>query len=180
MTYTTLKGLKAVNHFLFIVDVSTKGRQSYFMLLLEVVTFLLVGIHFWEITAGHDICRTTRSVADRTLVGHVISTFERRSLETCVTTCERVQNCFSVNYYLTLKRCELNNKTAEWYLSDLLPASDALYLTMVSRDYTPCVDQHPPCSGTCVPIPGSLTTRCVCEGNATCYNDCKSLISGVF
>ena len=142
--------------------------------LLKTVAYLLLGIHFWEITSGHNICRTTRSVTDHVLTSHVISSSEGKRLETCIATCEHVQNCFSINYYLTLKRCEFNNKTAEWYPSDLLPTPGTLYLAMVSRDYTPCVDRHPPCFGTCVPIPGSLATRCLCEGNETCLNECKS------
>lgn len=146
------------------------------MLLLKVTSYLLLGILFWEITPGDGICRTTKSVPEHALTGHVISSCEGKRLETCVTSCEMIQNCFSINYYLTSKRCELNNKTAEWYPSDLRPTQGALYLTMVLRDYTPCVDQKPPCFGTCVPIPGSLATRCVCEGNATCQNHCKSFL----
>ena len=145
------------------------------MLLLRVTSYLLLGILFWEITPGDGICRTTKSVPEHALTGHVISTLEGKRVETCVTSCERVQNCVSINYYPTSKRCELNNKTAEWYPRDVLPTQGALYLTMVLRDYTPCVDQNPPCFGTCVPVPGSLATRCVCEGNTTCQNDCKSM-----
>lgn len=132
-----------------------------------------MSMHSWGITAEQTLCRTTRSVPDRALTGHVILSLEGKRLESCVISCELTQNCFSINYYTALKKCELNRKTAEWYPSDLLPKSGAVYLNMLVRDYTPCVDRNPPCSGKCVPIQGSLATRCVCVGNAACHNDCK-------
>lgn len=132
-----------------------------------------MSIHCLAITAGHTPCRTSRSVTDHALTGHVISSLEGKRMESCITACERTRNCFSINYYATLKKCEMNRKTAEWTMSDLKPRSGAVYLNMLSRDYTPCVDRNPPCSGKCVPIPGSLETQCVCEGNAVCQNGCK-------
>lgn len=145
------------------------------MLLSKAVSFLFMSMHCWGMTAGQTPCRTSRSMPDHALTGHVISFLEGKRLESCVIACERTQNCFSINYYTTLTKCELNKKTAEWYLSDLLPRPGVVYLNMLSRDYTPCVDRNPPCSGKCVPIPGSLATRCVCEGirNAACRNECK-------
>ena len=128
-------------------------------------------MHSWGITAAQT-CRTTRSVPGHALTGHVITSLEGKRLDSCVISCEHKQNCFSINYYKASKKCELNRKTAEWHSSDLLPKSGAVYLNMVVRDYTPCVDRNPPCSGKCVAIPGSLVTQCVC-GNAACRNDCK-------
>ncbi|XP_073254670.1 uncharacterized protein [Porites lutea] len=144
------------------------------MFFMNAVAYLLLGLPCWKITsAGHNTCRTKRAISEYALKGHVISAIEGsgRTRESCVTACEHFQNCFSINYYSTLKRCELNNKSAEWYKNDLVPTAGALYLTMVSRNYNPCVDRNPPCFGTCVPIPGSLATRCNCQGNATCHNE---------
>lgn len=130
-------------------------------------------MHSCGITA-EQTCRTTRAVKDHALTGHVIMSLEGKRLESCVISCELTQNCFSINYYTALEKCELNKKTAEWYPSDLVSKSGAVYLNMVVRDYTPCVNPNPPCSGKCVPIAGSLATRCVCElGNAACKNDSK-------
>lgn len=143
------------------------------MLLSKAVIYSIMSMHSCGITA-EQTCRTTRPVPDHALTGHVITFLEGKRLDSCVISCELTQNCFSINYYKALKKCELNRKTAEWYPSNLLPRSGAVYLNMVVRDYTPCVDRNPPCSGKCVVIPGSLTTRCVCEsGNAACKNDCK-------
>ncbi|KAM7444352.1 hypothetical protein ABFA07_007022 [Porites harrisoni] len=142
------------------------------MFFMNAVTYLLLGLPCWKITsAEHNTCRTKRAISEYALKGHVISAIEGRTRESCVTSCEHFQNCFSINYYSTLKRCELNNKSAEWYKSDLVPTPGALYLTMVSRNYNPCVDRNPPCFGTCVPIPGSLATRCYCQENVTCHNE---------
>ena len=130
-------------------------------------------MHSWRITA-EQTCRTTRPVKDHVLTGYVITSLEGKRLDSCVFACELTENCFSINYYIALRKCELNKKTAQWYLSDLLPRSGAVYLNMVVRDYTPCEDRNPPCAGKCVAIPGSLATRCVCElGNAACKDDCK-------
>lgn len=151
-----------------------KANTERIMFFMNVVTYLLLGLPCWKITsAEHNTCRTKRAISEYALKGHVISAIEGKTRESCVTSCEHFQNCFSINYYSTLKRCELNNKSAEWYKSDLVPTPGALYLTMVSRNYNPCVDRNPPCFGTCVPIPGSLVTRCNCQGNVTCHNECK-------
>ena len=143
------------------------------MLLSKAVIYSIMTMHSYGITAAQT-CRTTRSVPDHALKGHVITSLEGKRLDSCVFSCELTQNCFSINYYKALKKCELNRKTAEWYPSKLLPKSGAVYLNMVVRDYTPCVDRDPPCSGKCVAIPGSLATQCVCRlENAACRNDCK-------
>ena len=160
---------------ILIVDFSILGQQHVQLTLLsKVVIYSLMSIHSWGVTAEQTQCRTTRPVRDHALTGHVTTSLEGKRLESCVISCELTQNCFSINYYAAHKKCELNKKTAEWYPSDLLPESGAVYLNMVVRDYTPCVDRNPPCSGKCVAITGSLVTRCVCElGNAACKNDCK-------
>ena len=143
------------------------------MLFSKAVIYSIMSMHSCGITA-EQTCRTTRPLQDHALTGHVITSLEGKRLDSCVIFCELTQNCFSINYYTALQKCELNKKTAEWYPSDLVSKSAALYLKMVVRDYTPCVDGNPPCSGKCVPIPGSLATQCVCElGNASCKNDCK-------
>lgn len=158
----------------FIADVSISGQQHFRLMLLSgAVIYLIMSMHSWGI-AAEQTCRTSRPVPDHALAGHVITCLEGKRLDSCVISCELTQNCFSINYYTALKKCELNKKTAEWYPSDLVSKSGAVYLNMVVRDYTPCVDRNPPCTGKCVPIPGSLATRCVCElRNAACKNDCK-------
>ena len=155
------------------VDFSILGQQ-YFQLLSKVLISLLLSVCSWGVTAEQTQCRTTRPVPDHALIGHVVTSLEGKRLESCVISCELTQNCFSINYYTALKKCELNKKTAEWYPSDLLPKSGAVYLNMVVRDYTPCVDRNQPCSGKCFAVTGSLVTRCACElGNAACKNNCK-------
>ena len=143
------------------------------MLLSKAVIYSIMSVYSWGITA-EQTCRTTRPVKDHALTGHVITSLDGKRLDSCVFACELTRNCFSINYYIAIKKCELNGKTAQWYPSDLLPRSGVVYLKMVVRDYTPCVDRNPPCAGKCVAIPGSLATRCVCElGNAACQNNCK-------
>ena len=144
------------------------------MLLSKAVIYSIMSMCSWGITA-EQTCRTSRPVKDHALTGHVFASLEGKRLDSCVFACELTRNCFSINYYIAIKKCELNRKTAQWYPSDFLPRSGAVYLKMVVRDYTPCVDRNPPCAGKCVAIPGSLATRCVCElGNAACQNNCKS------
>ena len=138
------------------------------MLLSKAVIYSIMTMHPCGITA-EQTCRTARPVPDHALTGHVITSLEGKLLDSCVISCELKQNCFSINYYKASKKCELNRKTAEWYPSDLLPKSGVVYLNMVVREYTPCVDRNPPCSGKCVAASGTLVTRCVCElGNAAC------------
>ena len=103
------------------------------MLLSKAVIYSIMTMHSCGITAAQT-CRTTRSAPDHALTGHVITSLEGKRLDSCVMSCELTHNCFSINYYKALKKCELNRKTAEWYPSDLLRISGAVYLNMVVRD----------------------------------------------
>ena len=166
------KDLHFVGVFLSVAD----NLESPFMSIHKTVVFLILSVSSLGKTAGQLPCRTTRSVPDYALKGHVISSPEGKRLESCVAVCDSINNCFSINYYISSKKCELNNKTAKWYANDLRVTPGAVYLDILSRDYTPCFDRNPPCSaGKCVPIPGSLATRCLCDGNAAaCHNKRKS------
>ena len=137
---------------------------------MEAATLVFLSIHCWQRTAGYDTCSITRSVSEFALSEHVIFSLRGKRLESCVATCDRDARCLSINYYTTLKRCDLNDKTAEWYPRDLKPTKGAVYITMVSRDYK----QSPPCVAVCLPITvGILVRRCHCTENATGLNDCK-------
>lgn len=144
--------------------------RSQLVLLLEAATLLFLSIYCWQRTAGDDACSITRSVSEFALSGHILFTHGGKRLESCVAICDRDARCLSINYYATLKRCDLNDKTAEWYPSDLKPTEGAVYITMLSHDYK----QGPPCVDVCLQITGTLVRRCRCTGNATGLNDCKS------
>ena len=148
-----------------------KGQQARSTFFLAVVHHVFLNMAYNRVAAT---CRATNSLPRRALVGHVIKAVDEKRLETCIAACDFELNCFSINYFLTSRRCELNRKAAEWYLADLVPMDDSVYLTITAREYNPCVDLQPPCWGTCIPIPGSPAVQCVCEGNQTCAsNNCK-------
>ena len=79
------------------------------MLLSKAVIYSIMTMHSCGITAAQT-CRTTRSVPDHALIGHVITSLEGKRLDSCVFSCELTQNCFSINYYKALKKCELTGK----------------------------------------------------------------------
>ena len=127
--------------------------------------------------ADHGMCHTVRSVSDRALVGHVYKTLQEKQIATCVAACEMEKNCYSINFQLSTKTCELSRRNAKWYPGDVQLRADSVHLSMVLREYDPCVERTSPCAGTCISFPGSLATQCICNAgqNQSCQNNCEYL-----
>lgn len=113
-----------------------------------------------------------RLVLDYVLKGYVILLLEGKWFESCVVVCDSIDNCFSINYYILLKKCELNNKMVKWYVNDLRVIFGVVYLDILLCDYILCVDWNLLCFvGKCVFIFGFLVIWCLCDGNVVvCYN----------
>ncbi|XP_048588810.1 lactadherin [Nematostella vectensis] len=130
----------------------------------HVIGLLASGLLIINIDA---LCRNVHSITDRTLSGHVIKTLPDKSLENCITACERESHCYSVNYLSITKTCQLNNKTLKWYPGDVVISPGAVHLGSLARDYDPCVDREPACDGTCLAWAGTLETTCLCNHGNT-------------
>ena len=131
---------------------------------LEMIAYLefilLFTSLFPENTAGSSSCRTSFSVTDHVLTGHVMQTLNHKSFESCTFHCELEPQCFSVNYISLQKTCQLNNATKEYFPGDLVKQKGAFYMSMVIRSYNPCLSMRCENGGTCIHSPGS-TCKCL-------------------
>ena len=110
-------------------------------------------------------CRTIRSISNRALQAHVIDVSKSSSLERCNIKCEREPDCYSINYILSSKSCELNKGTRLSHPKDFLPRENTVYIDSLHRRYHACV--YPPCQngGTCIILPQSPGYKCLCQPN---------------
>ena len=122
---------------------------------------LLFSSLIYKNTAGSGNCRTILSDTDHVLTGHVMRTLKPKSFESCTFSCELEPQCFSVNYILFTKTCQLNNVTKEYFPGDVVTQQGAFYMAMVIRTYQdPCVSMRCENGGTCVSSP---SVKCECS-----------------
>ena len=129
--------------------------------MLPYLKFILLFIsHFPMISTGSSSCRSSLSDTDHVLAGHVMRTLNHKSFESCTFSCELEPQCFSVNYILLYKTCQLNDVTKEYFPGDLVKQKGAFYMGMVTRSYDPCARMRCENGGTCVRSP-SLKCKCL-------------------
>ena len=117
---------------------------------------LILGKH----STDCNVCSNSFRIADYALLGHVLKTVRSQTFEGCLFTCERDPRCFSVNFYAVRASCEMNLGTREDFETDFMPTRGSSYISMVFRQFDPCVT-FKACrnGGHCEPYP---VTRCVC------------------
>lgn len=119
-------------------------------------------------------CRTIKSISNRALAGHVIGVSASSSVEKCLVKCEREPDCYSINYMLSSKTCELNKGTRLSHPNQFLPRENTVYLDSLHERYHACV--HPPCQngGTCIILPRSPGYKCNCQPKYS-GDDCQGM-----
>ncbi len=128
--------------------------------MLPYLEFILLYVSlFSKLSACSIACRTSFSVKDRALTGHVIRTLNHKTFESCTFSCELEPQCYSVNYNSLHKTCQLNNAAKEYFPGDLVQQKGAFYMGMVVRSYNPCESMRCENGGTCVSSP-SLKCKC--------------------
>ncbi|XP_074633814.1 lactadherin-like [Acropora palmata] len=116
---------------------------------------------FFTIAAGFSAeCRTSFSNKDHVLIGHVMRTLKSKSFEKCTFSCELDSRCFSVNYFLWDKTCELNNASANSSPGHLVSRKGVVCIDMVIRKDDPCVSMRCGNGGTCV-VSSKVQCNCV-------------------
>ncbi|XP_078378835.1 EGF-like repeat and discoidin I-like domain-containing protein 3 isoform X3 [Oculina patagonica] len=130
--------------------------------MLPYLEFILLYVSlFSKISAGSNPCRTSFSVKDHVLIGHVMRTLNHKTFESCTFSCELEPQCFSVNYISLHKTCQLNNATKEYFSGDLVQQKGAFYMGMVVRSYNTCESMRCENGGTCVSSPSLTECKCV-------------------
>jgi len=145
--------------------------------MLLYLEFVLLYISLFYRSSVASECRSSFSVTDHVLTGHVMRTLNHKSFESCTFSCELEPQCFSVNYISLGKTCQLNDATKEYFPGDLVKQKGAFYVGMVIRSYNPCASMRCENGGTCVSSP-SLECKCLkgfsglrCES----YDPCVSM-----
>ena len=104
-------------------------------------------------------CRSSFSVTDHVLNGHVMRTLNHKTFESCTFSCELEPQCFSVNFISLHKTCQLNDAIKEYFPGDLVKQKGSFYMGMVIRSYHPCLSMRCKNGGTCVTSP---SLKCIC------------------
>ena len=81
--------------------------------------------------AASQQCGSQYSVLNKMLRGHIFNTVETSISFECLQACDNDVRCQSVNYVISTKMCELNDRTKEAKPEDFIPNSDRYYFKRV-------------------------------------------------
>ena len=117
-------------------DVDFCLRKMYLFAFLTTF-FLVVG----KFCSASTSCRVRANrFLNRQLVGHVIATHQSLDAEDCMEQCVENQQCYSTNFHLDSRQCELNDRTRLSHPLHLIRASHVIHEDNPARDYVPCSD----------------------------------------
>ena len=118
--------------------------QLWILLLEKMYPFVFFTIFFLfaeKFGSASTPCRVrTNRFLDRQLVGHVIAMHQSLDAEDCMDQCVESQQCYSTNFHLDSRRCELNDRTRLSHPMHLIRASHVIHEDNPARDYVPCSD----------------------------------------
>ena len=103
----------------------TRDRSS------SIASFLVLGQIFCVISAQQ--CTEQYSIYGTMLKKHIFKRTEASDWSTCVQACEDDLICQSMNYVISKKNCELNNRTKEARPEDFVPNDKRWYMTRLNK-----------------------------------------------
>ena len=104
------------------------------------------------------------SISGYSLVQHSYRILPKVRLITCIITCQNDPECYSLNFRLSLRQCELSNGTRLSIAPEyFVPSVDTVYFDNLYRPYKPC--DMTPCKnkGSCVIINSYPGYKCDCQ-----------------
>ena len=125
---------------------------------------LILQVIFASLAAGLDNCITVTSIKDHSLIGHNYKTSSGKSLMTCIISCDQDAHCYSLNYKLHNKTCELSNATRYSNLQEFVFSRDVVYFDHPARPSGSCIRDWP-CknAGRCVNVARAPGFKCECQ-----------------
>ena len=119
-----------------------------------------------SITTGLDNCITVSSIKDYSLIGHTYKTSSGKSLLSCIISCDQDVHCYSINYKLPTKTCELSDATRYSHPEELVFSQDTIHFDHPSRPSGSCVGDWP-CenAGKCINLPRDPGFKCECQND---------------
>lgn len=132
----------------------------------QTLVFQLVLASITTVTTGLDKCITVSSINDYSLIGHTYKTSSGKSLLTCIISCDQDVHCYSINYKIPIKTCELSDATRYSHPEELAFSPDAVHFDHPSRPSGSCVGDWP-CknAGKCVNLPRDPGFKCHCQND---------------
>ena len=117
---------------------------------------------FVEITASSE-CRSFESIHDHALFRHIHKLISGIRIESCAARCDADPFCYSFNYIVPDKACELNNATRATDSEDFLCRSSAVYFNRLKAPHDFC--EASPCNnnGTCKVLNRAPGFECSCR-----------------
>ena len=115
-----------------------------------------------ETAATNKDCRLVKSVADYALFRHTYNIMPGTRIESCAAICDADQLCYSFNYVIPSKTCELNNSSRRADSKYFLRRPGAVYLDKLNERVDVC--QTLPCNrhGTCKAVARHPGFECSC------------------
>ena len=136
------------------------GQMTYAHqhLLLQLISAIIAS------SLDNNNCVTVRSIKDYSLIGHIYRTSSGKSLLTCIISCDQDEQCYSINYKLPTKTCELSDVTRYSHLQEFVFSPDAVYFDHPSRPSGSCVGDWPCINkGRCVNVARAPGFKCECQ-----------------
>jgi len=91
------------------------------------ILLVLVGHVVW-LSHGQE-CKSEDSISDIILKGHAIKSFSKDDVMACWDMCSNDVRCQSINFFISQRLCEINNRTIEHAPEEAVKVPDTVYIT---------------------------------------------------
>ena len=147
----------------------------------EQTNYFMVTVYMtcWTTTAGQGSCVTSDSISSHALTNHDIQHLTAKKLRNCIAACQSDTNCYSVNYHVTTRVCELNSRTRYTHPQDFTALPGWTYMEVIDRHSGVACSKETCVNGFCDRDPAESRykiCRCFppfdgesCEGNRECF-----------
>ena len=114
-------------------------------------------------SSNHGNCRSVESVSDHALFSYTYKSISGTRFESCAAICDADPLCYSFNYFIPDKTCELNNSSRQADSRYFLSRPGAVYLDKVTETVDFC--KTIPCrnNGTCQTVRRHPGFECFCQ-----------------
>ena len=105
---------------------------------LSDVIIVLVFFAIQSYPSASTQCKKGSRLLNRKLDGHVIESQKVDNSDECMKLCLNHRKCYSVNYHLKERKCELNERTRLSNPDDVIRADHVIHEDNPARDYREC------------------------------------------
>lgn len=133
-----------------------QNKMSRKVLLAHLLLFFVS-----QMTASNE-CRSVESIVDYALFSHIHERISEIRMESCASRCDADPHCYSFNFFIPSKTCELNNATSLTDSKNFQIMPGAVYFKKLKPPHDFC--EAFPCqnNGTCKILDRAPGFECSC------------------